>query len=413
MAPHPPVLRLCTTPPARTLCVQSANATRRLVDHEQRLSFAVIIGSFRGRGGKELDQHYVSLSYLHEPKGGILPAEAEEEDPEGGGTPGGGSQGDNGEGGGGGAGGAGSPPRSRSSEIARRFSRWIREQRLAVLRGFGADEEEEGEGRVESNGAGADGDSSASGGVMGDAGGVGVEGAEDGTPDGANSGEEGGGPVAGAGAGGESSATDDRDTDARGNPDPLVKVEDEEEGEGPGAGEEEEEEEQQEQQGVGLGGDAAPDDDEVEGDAEGGAGGWPGAGRDWFERGEDAKLVDAVRGPRAESSQLFPAPDREEAVLEVGAGEGRGDRTAGDVGGKSTPGKGLPDGFPVQPPDTADPDSDRLFPQQEEESDERTHTFHAFPPAETVTISRRGEPVESAPNPRNDPNFTWEADGIG
>lgn len=48
-----------------------------------------------------------------------------------------------------------------------------------------------------------------------------------------------------------------------------------------------------------------------------------------------------------------------------------------------------------------------------EEPTERTHTFHAFPPAETVTISRGGEPVDSAPNLREDPNFTWEADGIG
>lgn len=48
-----------------------------------------------------------------------------------------------------------------------------------------------------------------------------------------------------------------------------------------------------------------------------------------------------------------------------------------------------------------------------EEPAERTYTFHAFPPAETVTISRRGEPVDSVPNLREDPNFTWEADGIG
>lgn len=40
------------------------------MDHEHRLSFAVIFGSFRSRGGTELDQHYVSLGYLHKTETG-------------------------------------------------------------------------------------------------------------------------------------------------------------------------------------------------------------------------------------------------------------------------------------------------------------------------------------------------------
>lgn len=51
--------------------------------------------------------------------------------------------------------------------------------------------------------------------------------------------------------------------------------------------------------------------------------------------------------------------------------------------------------------------------EEEEENDERTWTYHAFPPPDTVTISRRGEPVDSLPDLVDDPNFTWEADGIG
>lgn len=48
-----------------------------------------------------------------------------------------------------------------------------------------------------------------------------------------------------------------------------------------------------------------------------------------------------------------------------------------------------------------------------ETSVEGTHTFHAFPPPETVTISRRGAPVDREPNLRDESSFTWEADGIG
>lgn len=44
---------------------------------------------------------------------------------------------------------------------------------------------------------------------------------------------------------------------------------------------------------------------------------------------------------------------------------------------------------------------------------EGTHTFHAFPPPETVTISRRGGAVDRVPNLRDESSFTWEADGIG
>ena len=204
---------------------------RRLVDHEQRLSFAVIIGSFRGRGAKELDQHYVSLSYLHEPKGGILPAEAEEDLDEGPAGPRGDGAAE--EAGGRGAGGLGSP-QARSSEIAKRFSRWIREQRLAVLRGFGADEEEEGgqeEGKVVQDEASTRSDSSFSGGVAGDDGCDDDGEAEDGAHNPDNTVEEARDPIADAGAGEESGAVDGRDTDARGNPGPFIEGEEQEQAE--------------------------------------------------------------------------------------------------------------------------------------------------------------------------------------
>lgn len=47
------------------------------------------------------------------------------------------------------------------------------------------------------------------------------------------------------------------------------------------------------------------------------------------------------------------------------------------------------------------------------QASERTHTFHAFPPSNTVTVLCKGEPVDRVPKLEDDPNFTWEADGIG
>lgn len=394
------------------------------MDHEQRLSFAVIFGSFRGRGGKELDQHYVSLSYLHEPKGGILPLEVEE-DPSG-------EEAtdlqntDGGDEGGGGTGWAGGKsPQARSSEIAKRFSRWIREQRLAVLRGFSAEEaedeiEQRGEGEEKQKDTSTDDALAPSGGAYRDEDG-GVEAAEEGdlreTP--GNGNEE---RVAAGGPGGESSATGRRVAEEKGVLDPSTQETDEEaEQAGPMNDVEE--------YGPTIGGeqdsaDAGGNREEAENGRREGEEGRRDVGR-------DVETMDTVREPPLSASVT------EATVRGVGLGESGGDGIAVDVSDtRTTAGDGeegtrsrteedARKGFVVrqsspsqqqtplqQPPEDSTDPSMRDFAEQEE-SDERTHTFHAFPPADTVTISCRGEPVDSVPNPRADASFTWEADGIG
>lgn len=44
---------------------------------------------------------------------------------------------------------------------------------------------------------------------------------------------------------------------------------------------------------------------------------------------------------------------------------------------------------------------------------ERTLTYPMFPEPESVTILRDGKSVDHEPNLIDDPNFSWEADGIG
>lgn len=404
----------------------------------------MIIGSFRGRGGKELDQHYVSLSYLHEPKGGILPLEVEEEPSAEGAT--GSRNADGGDKGGGGTGWAGGKsPQARSSEIAKRFSRWIREQRLAVLRGFGAEEEEEKEeieeeGKVKDRQDGASTDDAVepAGGAHGDED-VGAVAAEEEGDHREPPGEEKEEPVAAAGTSGESSDTGGRGTEARTFLDPLTPGNDKEGQAGQANGVEEN---------VPL----IDDDDkrdsaEVAGDEEE-------AENDRREVDEDlrdveggADLMDAVREPHlSTASGIIEATVRgvgpgesegegfavdvgdvgaaagEESLIRVGRAE---EETVGEEGTRKWTGEDAREGFAVQqsspshpetplqqPPEGDDGPSIGGFAEQEE-SDERTHTFHAFPPADTVTISCRGEPVDSVPRPRADASFTWEADGIG
>lgn len=99
------------------------------MDHEQRLSFAVILGSFRSRGGTELDQHYVSLSYLHKPKAGTLPTERGSAD----------DSNHNGEDIRGRTGDVGAlSPQAGTSKLGKRFLEWARGEWLTALSGFGA-----------------------------------------------------------------------------------------------------------------------------------------------------------------------------------------------------------------------------------------------------------------------------------
>ncbi|CAM9395735.1 unnamed protein product [Scytosiphon promiscuus] len=384
----------------------------RLVDHEQRLSFAVIIGSFRGRGEEELDQHYVSLSYLHEPIGGLLPAEVERE---GGQETQDATQGaDAASKGGGGI--VDESLQARSSEIAKRFSRWIREQRLAVLRGFGVEEEEEGwegEEKAERKTPGSPG------GLR--KGGVGVgpaQGKEDQKEVFKGSDEA---KTAG-GSRDDSDASIDREADAARLLDPVseeqdegatqTKVEDSDAGLA-SDGEENPTDTESFEEEIGI---DRPEDEY------------------WFGEGGDGELVKAARKP---GTSMFPtlldASDSEETAREVKAGR-REQGALGDeaieaaakkapLGRMETGGIGdtademfvKPSSPPPKPslraPSRADPSWDYFA--AHENSTERTHTFHAFPPADTVTITRRGEPVDSVPNLQDDPNFTWEADGIG
>lgn len=375
---------VCPTNPSWNMPI--TQPVHRLVDHEQRLSFAVILGSFRGRGGAELDQHYVSLSYLHEPKGGILPADVD--DPEGQVASA--------------AGGADSElevagdvdalsPQARASARAKRFSDWVREQRLAVLRGI----------RVERPGNPPKGAGKVAAGEAG----VGVEDGDHGEGERkveAQPGEHRGAGVDADGSGSDATGFSDR----LGEAGPAVDY-------GQGAG--------------------TPGGEEGERER------WKAGG----ERGQEGEDVDAAREPR-------PTAEAGSSVGELGLGIGVGEESSGspeavgddgsetaaddsvagpledEGGGASIPARDEPSGFIAQPlfPSSRSVEQSPHSPQPDlrpsssparaqEDPPERTHTFHAFPPPETVTISCRGEPVDSVPNFRDDPNFTWEADGIG
>lgn len=97
----------------------SLSSTARLVDHEHRLSFAVILGSFRSQGGTELDQHYVSLSYLHNTDTSTGGANDLDEDLRGGNNRDEGAL-------------------SSTSSPMKRFLEWARGRWLTMFSGFGA-----------------------------------------------------------------------------------------------------------------------------------------------------------------------------------------------------------------------------------------------------------------------------------
>lgn len=374
------------------------------MDHEQRLSFAVIIGSFRGRGEEELDQHYVSLSYLHEPKGGLLPAELEKDSGEE-------SQdrtrnADAAKEGGGGI--VEESLQGRSSEVAKRFSRWIREQRLAVLRGFGVDEGWEGGEGKERDALGTQG------GLRKGGAGVGAAQGEVGRKELVKDKDE---PNAASGSNEDSDASIDRDPKAEGLLDPLSEEQDE------GARQAKRDDED-----VGMASDGEKDPADAGSDEEEDEGGRS-EGNYWFGGVGDGELVKVVREPRAPIFPPLPASDSEETVREVETRQSEGHGTIEAVRGQASFGVAEAGGegetadelfaAPASPlprpslraPRRAGPSVEYLAGQGN--STELTHTFHAFPPADTVTISCRGEPVDSMPNLQDDPNFTWEADGIG
>lgn len=375
------------------------------MDHEQRLSFAVIIGSFRGRGDEELDQHYVSLSYLHEPIGGLLPVEVNEDG--GADSHDAAPNADAANDGGGRI--AEESLQARSSEIAKRFSRWIREQRLAVLRGFGVDDGWDGDEEERQSTPGAPG-GLRKGGI-----GVGAAQEEDERKEIFKETDE---PKAASGSNDDSDATVDRDSETAGPLDPLSEEQDE------GAKQAKEEDKDA---GLASGGEEDPTgtesgEEEVEsGRAE---------GEYWFGTEGYGELVKAAREPGA---SMFPpflgASDSEETVTEVRTGVAAYDEAIDAMAEQAPLGRVETGGIgdtsdelfaqPSSPPKSSfrapsrrvDPSFD--YSATHENSTERTHTFHAFPPADTVTITRRGEPVDSMPNLQDDPNFTWEADGIG
>lgn len=370
-------------------------AMRRLVDHEQRLSFAVIFGSFRSKGveGPDLDQHYVSLSYLHEPIGGILPAETEDEqipktnnnanttdetnvnrDSE-----------------------APMSPQERFSAITDRLGTWMQTQKKAALRGFGP-----GQRRDESV-----------------------------TP---------GENVASAADKEEENAAD---VDMEATKDPLSGRKD----------------------GTGLEGDerarsdfGLPGEDErIEAGEERNDRGFRNEGDLIREEGADGGEMDSdsAAAPASRESPVLVAPSTEgiesvtttgedvmtkygdgvteESILQRGRGAARGaherdlrdsattseqlsETAEGDGGAED----GILEQMPVASAVKQLPLEEFVLPNgsppqvhAKKQHLERTHTFHAFPSPDTVTISCRGEPVKKIPNLIDDPNFSWEADGIG
>ena len=430
-------------------------ALKRLVDHEQRLSFAVIFGSFRTRGQSELDQHYVSLSYLHEPKGGILPVEVEEEDPEE--AAGGNYEGE---------GDANARSRQgRSSEIAKRFSRWIREQRLAVLRGVGTEGAEHGfgspRGFPEKGSGVSEEEENNRGSFQQKAGGDGVgENGNDETTRGIS--EEDGEELesrtdvsARGGGEGDSGRESDSDRKVEGYgeeqqpPPAAMRESDNNSGDGGAAGD---------NAGSGLE-QAGPEEFARERDPNADEWGFEGEARARAEEG-DGWDGNSVQGADRDDDAVQNSQQDPRPLVTESEGEGPGAGTDTRGGGRPTPGvagvgadggnagvlrsslakrgdegggrassstqDAAQGGFVKRPalssrqpgkgPRVAETSRPAEEGEREEEGEEdsmRTWTYHAFPPAETVTILRGGEPVDSLPELADDPNFTWEADGIG
>lgn len=341
------------------------------MDHEQRLSFAVIFGSFRSRGleGSELDQHYVSLSYLHEPKSGLWPAATEDE------TEKGSLQSEDGdkveEGGADNDGAMPVSPTVRLSAMAERLTGWMRAQRYASLRRFGFDRLTEDKVKSPTVEEGND------------------KGGDNGLPAGLVEGD------AGADDGADEPGRNDADLEENAGKD-----------DGGRRG-----------QGVRLRG---PGDNEGPPDEHGYDGLRGGTMED--PRESTATVVQSVDDGESEIEEDLFEEDRDSGersnnadATEDLAWKGESDADEQEANGS--------DGVPlsqVQTPPPLQPlaikDALLLPPEaspQPQEHLERTHTFHAFPPADTVTILCKGEPVESVPNLRDDPNFTWEADGVG
>lgn len=356
------------------------------MDHEQRLSFAVIFGSFRSRGveGPELDQHYVSLSYLHEPIGGILPAEyGDEQNGENNAT-----AGDNGEE----MEEHGDPeapksPQERVSAMADRLGRWIDGQRQAALRSFGADRR---------------GDESTK--SAGKAGGGAVESGKGGAID----------QDAGAMRDPSEGDADDVDSARRGRP-----------ADGPEDAERLVDEERDDQ---GAGERNSLGEEGMDGDVS------------RYRQGDDGLDSGDMPAALEPPTTTMPSTEGREDVTREGMLEGGGDAAHGVHGrgladestaaelseaeesdsiAESSVLEQMPIPLPVKQlplreyhlPKALPPTP--LVPPQKHHHLERTHTFHAFPAPDTVTISCRGEAVERVPNLVGDPNFAWEADGVG
>lgn len=411
--------RVCNLKHTNTDAHERTRTHERLVDHEQRLSFAVILGSFRGRGGvgTELDQHYVSLSYLHEPKRSPLPAEQNGGDDDGGSgddgpekIPGTHSEDGNGEGdgdhrkGNGNRAGKSGPQDHRAAEIAKRFSAWVREQHLAVLRGFGTDSEAEpGPGHVRDHPPEAvleEGDREQGGGEA-------LPATEE------RSGE---GDMADWGSfegGGES--FDERLEGKEG----LVG--------GGGSSDE---------RGVdGVRWRGRDDDGDGDGAIDGGRGGAESGRREGLGRaveGQSDRYGEGSRGTIDGSGGSHDSPSSDPLAQLQPQLPARIESTPplspSLPSSPSSQSPALPrlpyvenPAFPNPPPPSRSIDGNPIFggrvqgegEGEGEEAVERTHTFHAFPPAETVSISCRGEPVDRVPNLKDDPSFVWEADGVG
>ena len=357
--------------------IHDGNPHGRLVDHEQRLSFAVIFGSFRSRGGKELDQHYVSLSYLHEPKGGLqAPWAGCVEEPAGLSAEKGDDRRE-------GTGERGASAGASVSEM--RVSKRARERWLTMQRGFGVERRSDTPGH---SWGGIEGKLDAGGAGQGDTALVGAP--YDEYP---STWRETGVDV-------DVDVEADRVRDKAKDPS----------GEAEGA--------------------AVALESEHDADVAHGEGGEMrriegcGMGHLRTEGG-----VDIIEGPHATTVLSHRDANKELVEMEAGSGD---EATIGVT--VTTAGAALNETIdacqgslehPSPPSGTTnkvnevldDPprhsNENTLGRRSREASSERTHTFHAFPPPETVTISRLGKPVVRAPNLIDDSSFTWEADGIG
>lgn len=399
------------------------------MDHEQRLSFAVIFGSFRARGAKELDQHYVSLSYLHDPKGGIHPTEdvaGSDESPNSvAGHVRGTDEADV------------NSSDVRASKIAKKFAAWGREQHANVMRGLGSDGVNQAlelpEGAVVEKNDAAEA--------------TGKEGSDDETRESRTD----------AGSGNDADIISD-DRQARHPPTHLEERESwvpleseldplaEDEGrktQDADAGVEGETENHGEEPHAVRGPQAAttfPSENYSDGgeseagtEMEGGeeilgkesadpshadesVSSHPAAGTGWAESGmkDDRPSEDL-----AQPSSRLPRPpvevkpsSREDTVGQDGPLD-----TFPSRQDEVSPSRGTQSRLRESDPRKREERSESLARDHDRAEDtmsaERTWTFHAFPPADTVTISSHGEPVDSVPNLHDDPNFTWEADGIG